>query len=172
MLPPLTENAGRVYLLSGRGARFAERYRSLKLGPSEFQKLLDDDEHFLNVAPLVALALRENGGSAEANQLLALAETAGKEAIRTGDAGAAAQLARVYAVQGRRDEAISMLSAAISRNWLPQPPMLLVDLSLDPALASIKQDPRFQRLRRQVLATIARERARVDVSLLPQAKAA
>jgi TolB-like protein len=172
VLGPLTENAGRVYLLSGRGAKLADLYRSLNVSASEFQKLLADDEHFLYVAPLVALALRENGDSRQAAELLAIAELTGKQAQRSGGPLAAAQLARVYAAQGRRDEAISMLSAAISRNWLPIPPVLLVDLSVDPAFASIKHDPRFEVLRKQVLATIARERARVDVNLLPQGKTA
>src|SRR4029453_9037696 len=121
-----------------------------------FQKLLADNEHFLYVAPLVAIALRENGDSRQAAELLAIAELTGKQAQRTGGPLAGAQLARVYAVQGRRNGAISLLSGAICRKRPPIPPVLVVDLSVDPAFASIKHDPRFEELRRQVLATIAR----------------
>ena len=163
VLAPLTENAGRVYLLSGRSKKLAEMYRSLKMSPPAFEALLNDRQHFLYVAPLVAIALKENGGSHEALELLAQAEAAGRTAQKTGDPEAAAQLARIYAVQGRNDEAISLLSGAVARHWLPQPPLILVDLALDPAFALLKDDPRFQRVRQQVLETIARERAKVKV---------
>ena len=164
LLAPLTENAGRVYLLSGRSKKLAEMYRSLKLSPTAFEALLNDPQHFLNVAPLVAIALRANGGGSEAAELLAKAEATGKAAQRAGEAETSAQLARIYALQGRRDEAISLLASAVARQWLPQPPLLLVDLAIDPALAPLKGDPRFERVRQQVLKTIERERAKVKIA--------
>ena len=164
ILGPLTENAGRVYLLSGRSGKVAAMYRSLKMKPPSFEALLNDPQHFLNVVPLVAIALRENGGAAEASELLAQAELTAKAEQRRSDPETSAQLARVHAVQGRGDEAISLLAGAVARKWLPQPPLLLVDLAVDPAFASLRGDPRFQRIREQVLKTIERERAKVMVA--------
>jgi adenylate cyclase len=163
LLGPLTENAGRVYLLSGRGKKLADMYHSLKMTPASFVKFLNDPQHFLYVAPLVAIALRENGGGEEAAELLSLAESAGKTALRSGEAEASAQLARVYAVQGRSGEAISLLASAVARQWLPQPPLLLVDLTADPAFTLLKADPRFQRVNEQIQKTLARERSKVRV---------
>ena len=163
ILSPLTENAGRVYLLNGRGKKLAEMYRSLKMTPAAFEALLHDSQHFLYVAPLVAVALNENGGSQEAAELLAQAESTGRTVQSSGELEASAQLARIYAVQERREEAVSLLASAVARHWLPQPPFMVVDLAVDPAFASLKSDAQFQRLRDQVLRTIERERLKVKL---------
>ncbi len=163
IVAPLTENASRVYLLSGRGKKLAEKYHSLNMTPAEFEELLSDPDHFLYVAPLVAIALKQNGDNGEATELLSLAEAAGKKAQKAGEPAASARLSRVYAVQGKKDEAISLLASAVAREWLPQPPLLLVDLALDPAFAPLTSDPRFERVRQRVLRTLERERAKVRI---------
>lgn len=167
-LQPLTENAGRVYLLSGRGKELADRYLALNMSPEEYSKLSgsDDPAHFFNTAPLVATALEQSGHGDEANALLALAETGAKEAARDGKPESAIRLAAIYAAQGRKEDALPLLTSAINRGWLPQPPELMVDLADNPAFASLKGDPRFEALRQRILGTIARERAQVNMALI------
>jgi hypothetical protein len=169
-LQPLTENAGRVYLLSGRGKKLAEMYLSLKLSPQQFLGITPGDgpEHFLYVAPLLAVALRENAHAQDAGALLSLADERARGRLKDSDPLTAVLLARIYAVEGRKEDAVALLAAAINRRWLPQPPELQVDLHNDPALASLKGDPRFEGLRQQILGTIARERAQVNQHLLAQ----
>jgi TolB-like protein/Tfp pilus assembly protein PilF len=170
-LAPLTENAGRVYVLSGRSAKLAGDYLSLKLAPAEYAKL-GDAEHFLDSAPIVAIALQRTGHADKAADLLAHAEGEAKRAAMDGTPAGSVRLARVYAAQGRNDEAMPLLAGAIARGWLPQPPVLQVDLANDPALAALNGDARFEKLRAQVLGTIARQRALVDLDLLRRAVAA
>jgi adenylate cyclase len=167
-IQPLTENAARVYLLSGRGKTLANMYLSLKSSPEEFHKSATGDgpEHFLYSAPLIAIALKQNGHARDAAALLSLADSEGRKMSRSGKPLSSALLARIYALQGRKDDAIALLAAAINRGWLPQPPEILVDLHFDPALASLKGDPRFEKLREQILGRIARERAQVKPGLL------
>jgi TolB-like protein len=173
-LDPLTENAGRVYLLSGRGRKLANLYLSLKLSPEGYFELAGTDgpDHFLLSAPLVAVALKQNGHAPEAAALLSFAADKAKGGLKAGTPASSVLLARVYAVQGRKDEALSLLASAVSRGWLPEPPALQVDLHFDPALASLQGNARFEALRNRIIATIARERARVDPGLLRQFNAA
>jgi adenylate cyclase len=168
-IQPLAENAGRVYLLNGRGKTFLDMYLSLKLSPEGFANLTgaEGPEHFLYLAPLVAVALKQSGRAQDANALLSLAETKAKGH----DSPAPLQavlLARIYAVNGRKDDALPLLAGAINRGWLPALPELQVDLHSDPALAGLNGDPRFEKLRDQVLGTIARERAQVNLGLVHQ----
>ena len=167
-ISPLTENAGRVYILSGRGATLANLYLSLKATPQEFRKLSTDDAHFLYVAPLVAVALKSSGHAAQATELLSAAEAERTKLLKENSPVALAVLARIYAVQGRKKEALALLTSAVNRGFVPQPPVLLTDLALDPALASMKGDPSFDRLRRRIQGIVARERAQVNPVLMRQ----
>lgn len=169
-LEPLTENASRLYLLSGRGRKVADMYLSMGMQPREFEKVASGDgpQHFLYSAPLVAVALRQNGHGADATALLSLSETRAREVARNPDRNNLVLLARILAVEGRNEEALPLLTTAINRRWLPQAPELLPDLHSDPALASLRGDPRFEKLRDQILATINRQRGLVDARLLRQ----
>jgi tetratricopeptide (TPR) repeat protein len=162
-MSPLPQNAGRVYVLSGRSSTLADLYLSLALPPRDFAKLCGPDIEFVSIAPIVAIALRKSGHPEEAAKLLAHAEQVGETLLKSGEQVHQAMLARVYAAQERKDEALSLLASAVSRNWLPTPPTLLVDLQLDPALGALHGDPRFERIRQQILGTIKREKAKVRV---------
>lgn len=174
-LEPLTENGSRMYLLSGRGKRLAELYLSSKLSPDAFLEVGGGDDpdnhHFLYSAPLVAIALQENGQGDKAKQLLSFAESTAKQSTDTKPVKDVL-LARIYSVQGRKEDAIALLTGAINRGFIPDAPELLPDLHSDPALASLKGDPRFERLRNQLVGTIARERAQVNQRLLDQLRTA
>lgn len=171
-LTPLVQNAGRVYLLTGQPGKLAYPYLSLKMTPEQFAALYDDPEDFLSASPLIAVALQRTGHAAEAKALLSLAEQRGVAFARNGKPQSAAWLARIYAVQGRKQEALQLLATAINRNWLPPPPVVMMDLATDPALASLKGDERFERLRQQILGTVKRERAQVNQQLLAEVSTA
>jgi adenylate cyclase len=170
-LMPLTENAGRVFVLSGRSAELANKYLSLKLPVEEFSRL-GEPEHFLYSAPIIAVALQKSGHSKEARDLLAYAEAQAKEGLKSGTPESSVLLARIYAAQARRPEAVPLLASAVARGWTPDPPVLQTDFYNDPALATLRGDPRFEQLREQVLATIARMRAQVHPDLVKRAMAA
>ena len=113
---------------------------------------------FADIAPMAALALRSAGDEDQARRLLALAETV---ASPTGSPNPDEMitLARIHAVQGDTDKAIGLLSAAIRAGWLPPYLPILPDIALDPPLAELRKDPRFEKLRQQILGHLAKERA-------------
>lgn len=155
---PLPMNAGRVYLLTGRGAKLAELYRSAASSPEKMLRLARSDFNYLELAPFIALGLRAAGDSAEADKILATAESAAARLNPQRRPAIRALLGRVYAVQGRKDEAFRELNSAISGGWLPGLPALKSDLVHDPALASLRSDPAFEKLRRRVLVHLEKER--------------
>jgi adenylate cyclase len=171
-LPPLVQNAGRVSLLKGQPGMLADRYVELGMTPEQYAAKFDDPEDFLDVAPLIAISLQRAGNAPDARALLSVAERRGQDLLKNGKPDSSGWLARIYAVQGRKDEAILELTSAVNRGWLPRPPTLHNDIAADPAFGLLNGDPRFEPLRQRILATIARERARVDQRLLAQLKTA
>ena len=154
---PLAHVTGRLYFLSNQGERLAKQYRAVASTPEQFVAVVGKAQ-FPDLAPVAALALRAAGDEAQARRLLELAETAAsKEPVREGDQQVL--LARIYAVQGRTDAAIGLLSTAIRRGWLPNYLPLHTDIGTDPALAELKKDPRFEPLRQHILRHLAKERA-------------
>jgi TolB-like protein len=154
---PLPHVTGRLYFLSNQGERLAKQYRAVASTPEQFAALVGGSA-FPNLAPVAALALRAADDEAQARRLLELAEAAAsKKMARDGDQQVG--LARIYAVQGRTDAAIGLLSTAIRRGWLPNYLPLHTDIGTDPALAELKDDPRFEPLRQQILRHLAKERA-------------
>ncbi|HXG99188.1 MAG TPA: TIR domain-containing protein [Sphingomicrobium sp.] len=152
-LPQVT---GRIYFLSNQGERLAKRYRAVASTPEQFEALVGFQ--FSDLAPVAARALRSVGDEAQARRLLELAEAAAsKEPAPDGDQQV--RLARIYAVQGRTDAAIGLLSTAVRRGWLPNYLPLHTDIGIDPALTELKKDPRFEPLRQQILGHLAKERA-------------
>lgn len=70
-----------------------------------------------------------------------------------------AYLARVYAAQGRKDEALRYLEAAVQTGWIPDVPLLPTDLLTDPSFALLKGEPRFVAARQKILDRVKLERA-------------
>ena len=147
----------RVYLLNNQGPRLAKRYRAVASSPEEFEEAVNKLD-FPDIAPGVALALRSAGDEIEARRLLELAETRAKE-LRVRPLDKQIRLARIYAVQGRTNEAIGELSSAIRGGWIPPFLPIHTDIALDPPLRELSKDPRFEKLRQQILGHLAKERA-------------
>jgi hypothetical protein len=150
--------------MSGQGRKLAEMYQSLDVAPAEFSKLSGEGPQFLTLAPTIAIALRETGHGDEADALLANAEGLAVNFRRSLDPMYSALLARIYAAQNRKDQALSALTSAVADNWYPPLPYFPTDLALDPAFALLKGDPRFERIRQQILGTIKREHAKVRIA--------
>lgn len=121
--------------------------------------ITSSDLDYAMLAPFLALGLRQAGDSEEAARVLAAAERILKTNRVDRRRLQQALLARVYAVQGRPLQALSELSDAVRRGWLPTPPHMLTDIALDPAFESIKTDGRFLAARQQLFNHFAKERA-------------
>ncbi|GAA4712186.1 TIR domain-containing protein [Sphingomonas lutea] len=154
---PLPVTASRVYLVNNQGPRLAKLYHAAAPNPDAFEKLVSPGR-LIEIAPSLALALRSAGEDNDASEILKRAEAAvERSAEMSGEEQV--NLARIYAAQGRKDEAIGQLSAAIRQNWLPTFTPVPTDIAIDPALGQLKGDPRFERLRQQVTAHLAKEKA-------------
>lgn len=169
-LPILPSVGSRVYLLNNQGPRLAKQYRSVASTPGEFEALVGK-QNLPDYAPLAALALRSAGDNRQAEALLAFAETRVAPDERfNGDREV--QLARIYAVEGKTDQAIGLLSSAIRRGWLPNYLPLHTDIALDPPLNELRVDPRFEQLRQQILGHLKKERAELGPVRLEELSAA
>ena len=152
--------AAKLMLNAGRTSELAATYRSpvglLRVRPRQALRI---DQ--LGEAPLVALALRQSGQKAEAVRLLGEADAATRAVYRRGqvpfwfDADAAA----IWAVQGNKDAALTMLERAIDRGWTHSGTTDLRDIADEPAFRSLHGQPRFERLRARLAAHFARERS-------------
>lgn len=167
---PLSENVARVCVLTGQGRRLADMYLSLGKTAEQFSQILSD-EHFLYSAPIIAIALHNSGHAKEAAEILAVADAAAGRLSRDDEPTTTLLRARVAAAEGRKDDAIRLLGAIIVRGWIPTSGSLQADLHNDPALSSLRGDPQFEKLRDQVLAANARQKALVDMNLVRQAGA-
>lgn len=156
---PLPMNAGRVYILAGRGTKLAALYRQAATGPEDMIRLAGSEIDFATIAPFIALALRQAGDAEGERQLLLAAERVASAAHILQRSLKQALLARIHAVQGRNEQAVKELDGAVRGGWLPMPPELPVDIATDPAFGSIKADPRFEAVRQKILRHIAKERA-------------
>jgi len=107
----------------------------------------------------VALALAMVGRKREAVHLLTLADEAGKTHLANGQVPPSllVDIAANDAVLGRRDLAIAELQAAVAKGWRANEG-INGEIGEDPMFATLRGDPRFERLRRQLAAWRTRER--------------
>jgi hypothetical protein len=114
----------------------------------------------LHEAAVVALALRQAGRSADADRLLTQANSRISDVYHRGAAPFAfdADAASISAVQGRTDQALAMLERAMRRGWTHTGSTDLRDLADEPAFRSLRGEPRFERIRADLAAQLARER--------------
>lgn len=170
IIPPM---ASRAFLNQGRSTDLVALYDSAFDGPEEFLRQTTGSNDVFNVqAPLVAIALRQAGRRAEARKMLDLAARRLAPLCRRdrlpGDLWA--ECARLWAVRGHREEAISALGRAARMGWplgydpfpllMPQP-----DLAADPAFRTLLGDPRFRQFDARIKAHFARERRELQAAL-------
>lgn len=152
--------AAKLMLKAGRARELAAMYNSpaglLSLQPNEPVRA---DQ--LHEAAIVALSLRQAGQSAEADTLLAKASSTISAIYRqeTIPFVLDADVAAIFAVQGRRDQALSMLERATRRGWTDSGNTDLPNIAEEPAYSAIRGEPRFERIRASLAAHLARERA-------------
>jgi len=160
----------RVYLLNNQGPRLAKLYRAVAATPEEFESLVGATI-LPDIAPSAALALKSAGDADQARRLLELAEKRLSESD-SGNVEQQVRRARIYAVQGKNNEAIGLLSSAIRSGWLPPYLPNHTDIALDPPLNELRVDPRFEQLRQQILGHLKKERAELGPVRLEELSAA
>ena len=152
----------KLMLKAGRANELAQTYDSptglLSLRPNEAVRA---DQ--LHEAAVVALALRGVGRSAEADRLLAKAMSTIQIVYHQKSIPFAldADVATVWAAQGRNDQALAMLERAMRRGWSDSGPSDLPDIGDEPAFIALRGKPRFERLRMSLAAHLAQERAEI-----------
>lgn len=118
----------------------------------------------LYATPIVALALRAVGQTAEADHLLEQADAQARAISRRGrvpfwfDADAAA----ILATRGKTDESLSALERAWGRGWRYVSSADLRDINDEPTFRSLHGKPRFERLRAMLAAHNANERREME----------
>ena len=113
----------------------------------------------LHEAAVVAMALREAGRSEEASTLLGEADSAIRSVYRRGRVPAwfDCDTAALFAVAGRKSEALEALERAFRRSWRQNGGADLRDSADEPAFRSLHDDPRFRRIRSLIAAHDKRE---------------
>lgn len=163
------EHAPRSFVASGKPRDLVAYYDEFADSPNDLlEKISNGSFDFRTVAPYLALALRKAGRDADAKQMLKLALEIDKGFTSHGaqNMGELVRSAQLYAVAGRREDAIRNLEKARSMGWPYLSAWLLVYPYLgtvdgDPAFESLRSDPRFRSLAAEVEAERQRERAEV-----------
>jgi TolB-like protein/DNA-binding winged helix-turn-helix (wHTH) protein/tetratricopeptide (TPR) repeat protein len=152
----------KLMLKAGRANELAATYTG-PLGLLSLRPNQDVRVDQLHEAAVVALALRGAGRPVDADRLLGKATSTINAAYRQGSIPFAldADVATILAVQGRGDQALSMLEKAIRRGWTNSGTTDLPDIDDEPAFASLRGQPRFERLRATLAAHLARERSEI-----------
>jgi len=152
--------AAKLMLKAGRARELAAMYDS-PVGLLSLRSNAPLRVDQLHEVAVVALALRQAGRAADAIRLLSHANATIRAAYRQRTIPFAldVDVATIRAVQGKGDEALSMLERAVGRGWTSSDTTDLADLADEPALAPLRGQPRFERIRARLAAHLAQERA-------------
>jgi len=152
--------ASRAMLSQGRPDLVVRQYRDGFRSRADFIATLSAADTLVPAGPNLTAALRRVGDNAEADAILAEIEQdlRGRMSNDPGDRYVYWEMARIRAQQGAREEAINLLIRSHRLGWLPDGQLSPLDLARDPALESLRGDPRFKAIRARILAHIARER--------------
>ena len=156
--------AAKLMLNNGQANKLMDAYDNSVglLGIHRGQRVRVDQ---LRQAPIVALALRKAGRPVEADQLLNEANAIVQNVYgqnRSVPFNFDAATAALWAVQGRTEEALSALERAFARGWIHAEPTDLPTLGDEPAFVSLRGHPRFERIKSNLAAHLARERAETE----------
>ena len=119
-----------------------------------------DPSIIIELAPDVATALARVGREADAQAMIARADTLVKKASSQGPVPVQflVAAARLRAVQGRNAEALSLLRAASERGWIYDPLIARPDIGDIYAFRQLRRSPAFEAIRNAQLDHIERER--------------
>lgn len=164
-----TISAAKLMLKRGQGASLAafldekEGLLPLSLGRSG-----ESPVSVIERSPIVAQTLLQAGRRGEAERLLLVAEQhlqviSGRGLVPN---WLEVKAAEIWALAGKRQQALSALERAVDRGWVYDVyGDLLGDVAEEPAFENIRSDPRFRSVRDRVQAQVDRERAEVGLVL-------
>ncbi len=160
MTPHFGTCASRTLLTQGRADVVVRHYREGFRSRDDFVRTLQSVDSLTSAGTNLAVASRQTGNEAEAAALLREIERQLRSLMSRDPRNRVlhGELARVRAQQGARDEAIDLLVEARRLGWLPDGFRDALDLAREPSFGPLRGDPRFQAIRRQILAHVARER--------------
>lgn len=157
--------ASRAMVRHGKSRDLVRLYRAEFRDVEDFVSRTSRRGLLAGLAPTLAFALAREGAAQEASYLLAAAANQLEPAVkRTGNRAATAELAAIRAAQGEREQALALLGSAVRGGWLPDARQTALDLAQEPAFAGLRSDPRFEAMRKRILAHVARERAELRLS--------
>ncbi len=145
-------------IAEGRYESAASRYERAYRELTESEQPLVDAGNCAAAVDL-ALVLIHLGQSERANDLLHGALAAIEAMPRLGTEGYWILDVQVYALQGRSDMALAALREAIDQDWKV---LTWFYLDYDPNLASIRNEPEFQRLRQRIHDDLAAQAVRAE----------
>jgi serine/threonine-protein kinase len=122
-------------------------------------------------APTIAATLRQAGRNDDAEALADKGEAIVVRWLRNGPATAdlLASLAEYRALEGKDDEAVSLLGRAVGMGWLPDRAFYAADIAEDPCFATLVSRPDVQAIRARIFARVEQERRKVPQGLLARA---
>ena len=161
VMPYYASFASRAMLNRGRGDELVSGYRGGFRSRDEFLSGMLEENTRIAAVPNLAVALLDARDAVEADFLLQAIDARVQARLRNapGDREMLFALGRLRAAEGRRGEALGLIGQAIRRGWLPDGRLYPLDIAQDPPLWTLRNDPRFQQMRKRILAHIARERA-------------
>jgi TolB-like protein/DNA-binding winged helix-turn-helix (wHTH) protein/tetratricopeptide (TPR) repeat protein len=158
--------AAKLMLNEGRARELVATYDS-PAGLLGVRRGLTVGTCFLHNAAIAALALRAVGRRAEANVILAQADTAIRAAYRAGIVPLwfEEDAAGIWAVQGNSGEAIAALDRAVNRGSMHATRTDLLRLQDEPAFRQLRGNPHFDSVLAKYDAHFAKERAETASAL-------
>jgi len=145
-------------IAEGRYESAASRYARAFPELTEYEQPLVDRSNYVAAVDL-AFVLLHLDQSDRANDLLDGSLAAIETMSRLGTEGYWIRDVEVYALQGRSDMALAALREAIDQGWRV---LTWFYLDYDPNLASIRNEPEFQRLRQRIHDDLAAQAMRAE----------
>ena len=151
----------RALVRNGRSAEVVRLYDLRYRSPEQAERESAEKLAFVGDAPVIAIALREVGRSAEADRLLVSANGVAQSILGHGRVPAFFYFpyAKLFAVEGKRNAAIAALQKGVDLGWFYcTDETSFRDIGQEPAFRDLAYDPRFQRIRAYFAAHLAKER--------------
>lgn len=165
---PYAVIGAKMLINAGRARDVVSLYDSREgfLGLSRDRSLEGVRQQTLPAVPVVAAALLAVGRTGEADRIIAAADRLIEAGLARSRGEATynflAEAAQVWALRGKHAMALAALERARARGWsyvaMDEGDVSLSDMADEPAFRSLRGNPRFERLRAEINAHLARER--------------